>query len=211
MRYLFPGEDFRSNVVRGPADGGLSLSIVHQLTREAEVSDLEAFDTTIILIRITEGPEQTGLLHLPCHHHCHCMSLMKRQYLDPAVLIKEQVGELEIPVDDAVLVEALNGQDGLPQQVRGLGVTQPPAAPQQVRQGPPAAALEQQVHVLGVLERVQELDDARVLEAPVYGDLRLELLPRPRLLQRHLADCLQTPGSRQKTTIEDLGFTYKGH
>ena len=94
-------------------------------------------------------------------------------------------------MDDAVVVEALDGQDCLPQQVRGLGVREPPAAPEQVGQGPAAAALEQEVHVLGVLERVEELDDARVPEAPVDGDFGLQLLPRPRLLQRHLADCLQ--------------------
>ena len=106
----------------------------------------------------------------------------------------EDVAQLEVPVDDVVRVEV--GQRGrqLEDVLAHLGLRERAARAQQLGERLALAELEQDVHVVGVLEAPPEAHDVPVRELPVDADLGEQLGLGARAGEAPLADHLAGEG-----------------
>eukprot|EP00951_Prasinocladus_malaysianus_P031744 scaffold306002_cov48-Prasinocladus_malaysianus.AAC.2 len=93
-------------------------------------------------------------------------------------------------MDDASLVQALDSLNGLRQQLCHLHIREPCPAAEQVCQCAACAALQEEVYVCFVLKGTKESDDVWVFQPAMDGNLCVQLLSGPRLLQALLTDHL---------------------
>ena len=91
-------------------------------------------------------------------------------------VVKEEIAELEISMDDAMTVEVLNGGADLVDVALDLELVEALAAAQQLVQRLVLAQLQEDVDVLGVLEEVLEADDVVLVQGSVNLDLTHQLL-----------------------------------
>jgi len=99
--------------------------------------------------------------------------------LDLHLLAEEEVAQLEVAVDHLVLHQVLHRVQDLQQVALHLDFRQPLAPLEQLVQRLVLAHLQQDVHVLVVLEHVFEVHHVRVVQTLVDLYFRNQLLPRP--------------------------------
>lgn len=108
--------------------------------------------------------------------------------LDLHLIVEEQIAELEVPMDYAVRVQVLERVDDLLSVALDFQLVQALAPLQELVHALVLAELEQDVHILAVLEEVEELGDVGMLDRPVNFDLTHQLLLCSTPLQRGLLD-----------------------
>ena len=72
---------------------------------------------------------------------------------DLHVVVEEEISQLQVSVDDLLVVEMFDAQTDLLEEVSGFRLCDGLSAFVQLHQRPPAAQLQQYVHVVGVLEK----------------------------------------------------------
>lgn len=106
--------------------------------------------------------------------------------LDLHLVVKEQVTELQISVNDTVTVQVFNSGADLINVALDFKLVQSLPSPQQLIQGLVLTEFKEDVHVLCVLEEVLEANNVVVMERSVDLDLGHELLLGTSLGKRRL-------------------------
>ncbi len=96
--------------------------------------------------------------------------------LELHVVVEEQVAQLQVTVNDFVVVQVLTSQDDLTHKIAGLGLSDGLTSLVHLHERSPATQLQDNVHVLIVLEERVELDNVLVMHGAVYGNLLGHLL-----------------------------------
>ena len=104
------------------------------------------------------------------------------------VIVKEDISQLEVPVDDLGLVDVLATEQNLIHEVSRLRLRDGLSPLVQLHQRPPPAQLEYNVHEIGVLEVGEKLDNIFMGERFVQDDLLRHLFTLVRLHEQRLGD-----------------------
>ena len=95
---------------------------------------------------------------------------LHQYYTHIHLVAEKQVAQFEIPVNDVVVVQILDAQSDLSHEVTRFWFGDGLAPLVQLHQRTAATQLQQDVHVLVVLEETEELDDVVVFERLMNGD-----------------------------------------
>lgn len=90
--------------------------------------------------------------------------------LDLHLVVKEEIAQLEISMNDAVTVEVLDGGADLVYVALNFKLVEALASAEQLVEGLVLTQLEQDVDVLGVFEEVFETDDVVLVKGAVNFD-----------------------------------------
>lgn len=115
------------------------------------------------------------------------------------LVVKEEIAQLEISMNDAMTVEVLDGGTDLVYVALNFEFVEALASAEQLVEGLVLTQLEQDVDVLGVLEEVFETDDVVLVKGAVNFDFGHQLLLGPCLSQSGLLDNF---GSRHSLILE---------
>ena len=97
-------------------------------------------------------------------------------YFDLHLVVEEEISEFEISVDDSVTVQVFHSGADLVYVALDFELVKALTATQQFVEGLVLAQLEQDVHILSVLEEVLEADDVVLVKGAMDLDLGHQLL-----------------------------------
>lgn len=139
------------------------------------------------------GGATDGLLPLLWRFQPSCQP--KIPHLEFHVLGDEEISQLEVPVQDASLVQVLEAGKNLPQVVANLWLQQGVSGLPDVGQGLSTAKLQKNVYVVSILKVVREAHDMAVLQVSVQFNLVQDLLALMRLGDTTLRDDFDRVGA----------------
>jgi len=132
------------------------------------------------------GRATNRTLPLPIEFEFGCQTEVT--YFDFHFIVKKEVSQLEISMDDSMRVQVPHCVANLNNIALDLELNQSLSSPEQFVQRLTLAEFENNVNVLGILEEVLEANDVAVVKGAVNFDLAHELLLCSRLRQSRLVD-----------------------